>query len=93
MSKKNEALDGLIQMLEAELAVTDPETEGYKHILERYEKLTEIQRRGAESKVDPNTLLVVVGNLVGVLAMLNFERLGVITSKAAGHIIKPKMFK
>lgn len=93
MSKKNEALDGLIQMLEAELAVTDPETEGYKNILERYERLTELRRKEVESRIDPNTFLVVAGNLVGVLAMLNFERLGVITSKAAGHIIKPKMFK
>lgn len=93
MRKKNEALDELIQMLEKEMSVTDPESEGYKELLERYERLTKLRRSEAEGRIDPNTALMVAGNLAGIIAMLNFERLGVITSKAVGFIIKPKMFK
>lgn len=91
MKEKNESLDFLIQALEKEMEVSDPTTEDYAKLLDRYEKLTRLRREGVKSRVDPNTVIVAAGNLVGILAMLNFEKLGVITSKALGFIMKPKV--
>lgn len=91
MKKKNESLDFLIQALEKEMELTDPTGEDYPKLLEQYEKLTRLRREGAKSSIDPNTVIVAAGNLLGILAMLNFEKLGVITSKALGFIIKPKV--
>ena len=41
-------------------------------------------------KIDPNTVLGIAGNLLGILAVLNYEKTDIITSKAFGMIMKGK---
>ena len=44
-----------------------------------------------EWKISPDTLLVVVGNLAGILLILKFEKLDVIATKAIGFVIKGRV--
>ena len=48
-------------------------------------KEADLERRG---KISPDTVIMVAGNLAGILLILNFEKVGVITSKAMGLLIK-----
>lgn len=48
-------------------------------------KQADLERRG---KISPDTVIMVAGNLAGILLILNFEKVGVITSKAMGLLIK-----
>ena len=41
-------------------------------------------------KIDPNTVLGIAGNLLGIVAVLNYEKTDIITSKAFGMIMKGK---
>ena len=54
--------------------------------LEEYEKLS-----AAKWKIDPNTILVVAGNLVGILLILNFEKMDIVRSKAMSFVLKGKL--
>ena len=42
-------------------------------------------------KITPDTLLVVGGNLMGILLILNFERMDIIRSKAIGFVLKGRV--
>ena len=48
-------------------------------------KQADLERRG---KISPDTVIMVAGNLTGILLILNFEKVGVVTSKAMGLLIK-----
>lgn len=54
--------------------------------LEEYEKLSK-----GNWNVSPDTLLVVGGNLVGILLILNFEKLDIVRSKAIGFVLKGRV--
>lgn len=42
-------------------------------------------------KFTPDTLLVVGGNLMGILLILNFERLDIVRSKALSFVLKGRV--
>ena len=48
-------------------------------------KQADLERRG---KISPDTVIMIAGNLAGILLILNFEKVGVVTSKAMGLLIK-----
>ena len=54
--------------------------------LEEYEKLS-----SNKWKIDLNTILVVAGNLVGILLVLNFEKMDIVRSKAFSLLLKGRV--
>lgn len=42
-------------------------------------------------KFSPDTVLVVAGNLIGILAILNFEKMDIVRSKAISFVLKSKI--
>jgi hypothetical protein len=54
--------------------------------LDEYETLS-----GEKWKISPDALLTVAANLLGILLVLNFEKLDIIRSKAFGMIIKGRL--
>ena len=42
-------------------------------------------------KFTPDTLLIVGGNLIGILLILNFEKLDIVRSKAIGFVLKGRV--
>lgn len=57
-----------------------------KKALVEYDKLAE-----SKWKISPDTLLVVAGNLVGILLILNFEKMDIIRSKAISFVLKGRL--
>jgi len=45
----------------------------------------------ADWKISPDTLLIVGANLLGILLILNYERLDIISTKALGFVIKGRV--
>lgn len=54
--------------------------------LEEYDKLSK-----HNWKINPDTALVVAGNLAGILLILNFEKLDIVRSKAIGFVLKGRL--
>lgn len=72
-----------------ELTKHEPTSQEYATTMERLDKLYELRQLNAPKPIDPNTLLLIGGNLAVVLVIVGFERANVITSKALSFV-RPK---
>lgn len=54
------------------------------------ERLHELKTKTRQPSVSRDTLIVVAGNLVGILLVVAYEQKHVITSKAFGQLVRPK---
>lgn len=82
------ALDETMTMVLAEMKETNPSSPEFHAMLERLERLSKLRAQDAQKRVSPDTLAIVVGNLAGILLILNYERAHVVTSKALGFVMK-----
>lgn len=67
----------------------DIKKEEWDKLNEKYKAYSEMLKASWELK--PDTVLVVAGNLIGILLILNFERLDIVRSKAVGFILKGRV--
>ena len=90
--------DKELSRLLVELKSAKPGSDGYKEVLEQVNNLVHIDDKLTERKVDESildrvlanpALLGLIGNLTLALLILNFERAGILTSRAAS-LIRPK---
>lgn len=93
MFKKDKNLAGLetvVGLVTEELQNATPGTDEYAKILEQLERLNKIASTRKSEPWSKNAVLAIVGNLVGIGAILQHERLHVITTKAIGFVGKLK---
>jgi hypothetical protein len=83
--------------LEAEInaALTELETmektsEEYGTLVDRIAKLHKLKMEEHPKSINPDTVLVVAANLLGILWVTAYEREHVINTKALGFIMKPR---
>ena len=73
----------------------DPDEPAYGErlkLIERLETLENNRKRSNEKKkVDPNTIISIVGELVGMGFIMNFERLHVLSTKAFGRLWRARL--
>ena len=86
MRKKNNKLDIIVGTVYDEMLINTPDTEEFKAQLDNLERLTTL--RSKKAKVSPDTLAIVVGNLLCVLVVVAYEQKHVFTSKALGNMLK-----
>ena len=87
-SNFQEAIDDLL----IEMKETDKTSPEYQQLNEQLRMLTETQTNKKSGKVKLTEAGIVVGgNLAGVLAIIHYEKLNVMTSKALSLIVKPKI--
>lgn len=85
-------LEAPIDKVLAELDMYSPVDPEFATALERLERLMALQQEDNKSnwrkRIDPNTVLSVAGSLLGILAIVEFERTNVATSKAL-NMVRP----
>ncbi len=82
--------DDLIQKILSEMHEYGPDTSEYSALMRHLEDLTRIRAGNRSSRISPDTMAIVVGNLAGILIIVAYEQKHVMTSKAMGFIIKTK---
>lgn len=80
--KSLKALDKEIERLLSQLANTDPVKEDYVKISNNLKELTEARSKYDRAALSPDMVVGIVANIAMILIVLNFEKTGVITSKA-----------
>ena len=87
---KPHALDDVIEGLVSSLRGQDEDTEIYGENVKQLKMLMDLRARdrGDREPVSNGQLLAVAANILGVLAILNHERVNVITTKALGFVPK-----
>lgn len=67
----------------------DPETPEYERLLTRLERLNKLRTEHRRWRFSPDTVLLVAGNLVGILIIVGYERGHVMTTRAKEYVLKP----
>lgn len=87
--KKRDEIDEEIDSILECMRRLKPTEEKYNILLERLIKLKGL--KAEKQRIKPDTILLVAGNIVGLLLILNFERLNIVTSKALSFIIRGRV--
>lgn len=62
----------------------------YDKLVERISKLHKLKAEERPKKINPDTVLVVIANIAGIIWLTRYERDAPITSKALGFVMRPK---
>ena len=81
-------LDKVITQLLEDMQDTSTDTEEYAKMVDHLTKLYKLKETDLPKRVSPESWAAIAGNLAGILLILNFERAGVVTSKALGFVTK-----
>jgi hypothetical protein len=82
-------LDEAIDDLYSDLKGRDAHSKEYGVVAEQLKKLTELKASlTAKSKVDANTVALIAANLIGIILILHYEKVNVVTSKALSFVGK-----
>lgn len=90
--KEESAIDKAIEIRVDQLQLVDSEDDSEK--IKNVERLAAVKEKMEGPKPEPlsvNTIVMAATSLIGILAMLHYEKLDVITSKVLGFIPKPRL--
>lgn len=90
-SDKPATLQDLIDLVQTQMLVEGADSDEFQVMREQLESLYAMKKSNRSSRVSPDTLLTVAGNLLGITLILQHERLHVVTSKALGFVMKTKL--
>ena len=90
LKPKKTKVDEAIDVLFEHLAGADPESDKYGKIVENISRLQKL-KEGSKKTVSPDMLVAVGCNLLGLVLVMDYERLNVIASKAYGMIWKVRV--
>jgi hypothetical protein len=83
-------LDKAIDNAFLEMQGFTADEEGYSKIVDQLSKLYALKPEKAKQRVSPDTVWIVVGNLLGIAVIVGHERANVVSSKALNFIMKLK---
>lgn len=89
--KKKTDLDMEIDAVLDVMRHLDPAQSNYENVAKSLKALYEVKATEKSHGVSGDTWLVVLGSLVEVFGMLYFEKIGVVTSKVLGRILRGRV--
>lgn len=86
-NRKPSALDEAISDVYSEMKGFTAETDEYAAMVKQ---LTKLEKLRHSNRIQPSldTVLIVGGNLLGIVAILHYEKTGVVVSKALNLLMK-----
>ena len=88
---KESIYDEPIEKILEELRQQDPDSDEFRTALAHLSKLTEMKANTRwKMKISPDTLAIVLGNLIGIMIIVAYEEKHAITSKGLNFIKPPK---
>jgi len=89
-AKPDNHLDREIRRTTLKMNGYEPTTKEYGELLDRLQKLHKLRAEDKPACVSPDTALTTAAYLVGMVIIVHHEHVGVITTKAMSHLVKPK---
>lgn len=89
-SEEAKSLSAAIDRVSALLATYDTNSEEYANTLSYLERLYALKTETRKYRVSPDSMLIVAGNLLGILIIVAYEQKHVFGSKAISFISKAK---
>lgn len=88
--KVDSIYDEPINKVLEEMRTYSPETDEFAASMRHLETLSTLKAANTPKRANADMMLLVAGNLLGILIIVAYEQKHVITTKATGFIIKPK---
>lgn len=85
-AKLEKAIDELL----LDLATVNSDSEEYNTMIDQLAKLCALRDQTSRKRISSDTLVIVGGNLLGILLIVGHERANVVTSKALSFVLKPR---
>jgi hypothetical protein len=85
---ENAVLEDTIRSLYIFMQETEVDTKEYLRMVDQMIKLNQLSENHNPKPVSNDTLILVTGNLLGIVLILSYENARVITSKAIGFVLK-----
>ena len=89
--KTEEHLDILIERVVSDMELYGPDSEEYTNLVKQLETLNLMKASKWWTRLSWDTVLIVLGNLLGILVIVAYEERNVITSKALSMTQKTKL--
>lgn len=89
--RKPSVLEVEIDRIVARMHDFDETDEEYTQLMAHLDRLVQLRKDDRSSGIDPNTVAVVGGNLLGILIIVSYERVNVITTRALGFVREIKL--
>jgi hypothetical protein len=83
-------LNAELNRLLDEMDTIDTNSEEYEQLMTHLERINKLRTQERPQRVSRDTMLVVLGNLAGILVIVAFEQTHVMSSKALGFIPKAR---
>ena len=83
-------LEDIIDNLISEMAGYDANSDEYAACVKQLGALYKIRSENQPDRVKADTLAVIAGNLAGIVLVLHYENLNVVTSKALSFVMKAR---
>jgi hypothetical protein len=80
--RTEDKVDALINRVIEDMEMFGPDSEEYPKLIANLEKLHKLKADKKPSRVSPDTIAIIAGNLLGILIIVAYEEKHVITSKA-----------
>lgn len=84
--RKQSVLDKPIADILTRMDEAGMDSQKYNQCVDRLDRLMEMKADERRSRIDPNTVLIVLGNLLGILAIIAYEQKHVMASRALGFV-------
>lgn len=79
-------IDLAIDHVLSEMAGPSTDSEEYAQMVDQLVKLHELKTTEGRPRISPDTLATISANLLGILMIVGYERVHVMTSKALGFV-------
>lgn len=89
-SDKPATLQELIDLVQTQMLTEGADSEKFREMNDELERLYAMKKSNRSSRVSPDALVAVAGNLLGIGLILQHERLHIVTSKALSFVMKTK---
>lgn len=90
-SDKPASLQELIDLVQTQMLMEGADSEKFSEMADELERLYAMKKSNNTSRVSPDALIAVAGNILGIGLILQHERLHVVTSKALSFVMKTKV--
>jgi hypothetical protein len=84
--RKRSVLDDPIDNILTRMNDAGMDSQKYNECVDRLDRLMEMKENERKFRIDPNTVLIVLGNLLGILVIVAYEQKHVMVSRALGFV-------
>ncbi|MET0786294.1 MAG: hypothetical protein ABWY25_06270 [Paenisporosarcina sp.] len=88
--RKPSVLDEPIEKVLTDMNTYGPDSPEYTKLIEHLDQLTRMKSDYRNRRFSPDTMLIVAGNLLGILIIVAYEQKHVMVSRGLGFVIKAR---